>query len=207
MEDDEGANYGTYYTEPIDNLQILYDEWSVVGSGAPGDELSEYSCVIWFTGDDSITTLTPQEESDLTLFLDGGGNLFISGKNIGQDIGGTSTFYSNYLKAVHIQDNADDNLLTGVPGDPISNNLSLVITGPNGAGNAFSEDKISPLPPSTWVFTYTSAGGVGAIKHDPGSYRVVYFSFPFEAISGAGSFASRDTVMARVLDWICPAPV
>ncbi|MCH7761382.1 S8 family peptidase, partial [candidate division TA06 bacterium] len=207
VDDDEGALYEDYYIAPLESLQIYYDQWNILSSGLPGTELTQYSCVIWFTGDDDTTTLTLQDESDLTDFLDGGGNLFISGQNIGEDIGGVSTFYASYLRSTFLQGNANDNLLLGVPGDEIGAGLNLVIQGVNGAGNADSEDKIAPLSGANAVFTYNTALGTSALKYDSGIFRVVYFAFPFEAIHGAGAFASRDTVMARVLGWLCASAV
>jgi serine protease AprX len=203
VDDDEGDSYEDYYTEPLDNLLLSYDQWNILSSGTPGSELDHYSCVIWFTGDTDTLTLTPQDESDLSSFLDGGGKLFISGQNIGEEIGGVSFFYISYLRAVILDANADDNLLSGVPGDPISNGLNIDIQGGNGAGNADSEDRIAPLLGSSQIFTYTNSFGTGALRYDSGTFRVVYFAFPFEAISAGGSFASRDTVMARVMEWLC----
>ncbi|MCH7761729.1 S8 family peptidase, partial [candidate division TA06 bacterium] len=206
VDDDEGSSYENFYTSPLDSLQVLYDLWNSTLSGIPGTELARYSCVIWLTGDDATTTLIPQDELDLAAFLDGGGNLFISGQNIGEDIG-SNPFYANYLKATFLLGNADDNILSGVVGDEISDGLNLVIQGGNGAGNASSEDMISTLPGADSLFTYTNALGTAALKYDSGIFRVVYFAFPFEAIHGAGPFASRDTVMERVLDWFCSAGV
>jgi hypothetical protein len=103
--------------------------------------------------------------------------------------------------------NANNNLLSGVAGDEITDGINLVIQGSSGAGNAISEDKISPLAGADSIFTYTTALGNGGVKYDSGTFRTVYFAFPFEAIHGAGSFASRDTVMYRVLFWLNPTSV
>jgi hypothetical protein len=206
VDDDDDALLESFYTDPLDNLQVVYDLWDVTTLGNPTAEIDLYSCVIWLTGNDATTTLTPQDETDLANFLDGGGNLFISGQNIGEDIG-ANPFYANYLKASFIMGNADDNVLSGVSGDEITDGINMVIQGGSGAGNADSEDKISPLPGADSIITYTNAFGAGALKYDSGVFRVVYFAFPFEAIHGAGAFASRDTVMSKVLDWFCASGV
>jgi len=118
-----------------------------------------------------------------------------------------SCSYINYLNAIHLDANANDNVLTGVFGDPISDGINLVIQGASGAGNANSEDRISAIGGASTVFTYTNATGTSALRYDSGTFRVVYFAFPFEAIHGSGAFASRDTVMDRVLSWLCPSSV
>ncbi|MCH7760008.1 M6 family metalloprotease domain-containing protein [candidate division TA06 bacterium] len=209
VDDDEGppkADYETYYTSSLDNLGLFYDSWDRQIQGAVTSALPSYSIVIWFTGDATTGTLTPQDEIDLQNFLDGGGRLFITSQNLGEDIG-SRPFYANYLKASFLMGNANDNLLSGVLGDEVSDGINLVIQGVNGAGNANSEDKISPLAGADSVFSYTNALGTAAVKFDSGVFRVVYFAFPFEAIHGSGPFASRDTVMVRVLFWLDPTTV
>jgi hypothetical protein len=206
VDDDGGGLYESFYTTPLENLTLLYDSWDRQAQGATASELLNYEIVIWSTGDATTGTLTPEDETDLANFLDGGGRLFISSQNLGEEIGG-NPFYSNYLKASFVLANANNNILSGVSGDEITDGINLVIQGSNGAGNANSEDKISPLAGADSIFTYTTALGNGGLKYDSGTYRMVYFAFPFEAIHGAGSFASRDTVMYRVLFWLNPATV
>ena len=206
VDDDGGSALESYYTTPLKNLGLLYDFWDRQTQGATTGELSQYPIVIWFTGDATSGTLVPQDETDLSNFLDGGGKLFISSQNLGEDIG-SRPFYVNYLKSTFLLGNANNNLLSGVVGDEVSDGLNLVIQGSGGAGNANSEDKISPLSGADSIFSYTNAYGTSALKYDSGVYRVVYFAFPFEAINGVGSFASRDTVMYRVLYWLDPTTV
>jgi hypothetical protein len=209
VDDDGGSNYEDFYREPLDNLDIPFDEWNVDALGVPPGTgvygLRNHSVVVWFTGDET-STLTSAEQDSLITFMDNGGHLFISSQNLGEEIGGTP-FYSNYLKASFDLANADNNVLFGVSGDEVTDGIDIVIQGSNGAGNADSEDKISPLPGADSIFTYMTALGNGGIKYDAGTYRMVYFGFPFEAIHGAGSFASRDTVMYRVLFWLDPPTV
>ncbi|MCH7762075.1 S8 family peptidase, partial [candidate division TA06 bacterium] len=203
IDDDGGVDLESYYKEPLDNLGYVYDEWVVASQGVPPSTgtygLQDHAVVIWFTGND-FTTLTPADTSILSDFLQNGGKFFITSQNLGEEIG-SDPFYSDFLRAQFLDANANDNLLMGVTGDPIGDGISLVIQGVNGANNADSEDRITPLPGADSVFSYTNALGTAALKYDSGVYKVVYFAFPFEAIHGAGSFASRDTVMARILKW------
>jgi subtilisin family serine protease len=209
VDDDGGSVYEDWYREPLNNLDIPFDEWNVNIQGIPPGAgvygLRNHSVVVWFTGDET-TTITSAEQESLMTFMDNGGHLFITGQNIGEEIGGTP-FYSNYLKASFDLANADNNVLFGVSGDEVTDGIDIVIQGSNGAGNASSEDKISPLAGADSIFTYMTALGNGGLKYDSGVYRMVYFGFPFEAIHGAGSFASRDTVMYRVLFWLNPTTV
>ncbi len=198
VDDDAGNDYETCFTNPLDNLGELYDVWDRENQGALGSELPIYEIAIWFTGDDATTTLLPEDITDLTTFLDGGGRLFITGQNIGEDITG-DPFYSDYLHASYVA-NSVDHMLDGVSGNPIGDGLRLATAGGD-PSNQTSQDVIEPLGGALPVFTY-SADSIAAIHYHSGTYAIVYFGFGFEAINRTGPFAGKDTVMARILQWL-----
>jgi hypothetical protein len=90
--------------------------------------------------------------------------------------------------------------LEGIPDDPISKGLTISISGGNGANNQ-QPDGISPLIPATEVFTYQDSSYDGGIKVDTGVYRLVYFSFGFEAIS---TMNNRIKIMDNIINWLIP---
>lgn len=202
VDDDQGYNYEEYYQNAILSCGYTYDTWQV-NIGSPSSSLlSQYSCVIWLTGDSWIDTLTFGERKTLEEYLDGGGCLFISGQDIGYDIGGT-TFYKDYLHASYVRDDTNIYTLRGVSGDPIGDGLNIGILGGDGASNQQFPSEIEPadiyaLP----VFEYIG-DGYGAIHVDTGFCKVVYFAFGFEAINTS---SDRDLVMWRVLDFLRPPP-
>jgi len=215
--DDDGSSYEGYFTAALDTLAHDYDTWTVESQGSPSASiLQQYDVVIWFTGDDYATTLTSSDQSNLATYLDGGGNLFITGQDIGRSAG-ESPFYSDYLHATYVQDDTDLYGLNGVSGDPISDGFNVAISGGDGADNQSRPSEIYPLAPAVPIFTYDvsttmasregarlqgiASSGTGAIRMDGGTYKVVYFAFGFEAINSA---ADRQLVMERVLDWTWP---
>ena len=217
VDDDNGSSYESYFTAALDSLGSDYDTWSVESLGSPSASiLQQYDVVLWFTGDDYVTTLTSSDQSNLAAYLDGGGNLFITGQDIGRSVG-ESPFYSDYLHATYVQDGAGLSGLNGVTGDSISDGFNLAISGGDGANNQGRPSEIDPLAPAVAIFTYNvgaamasregaelqgmASSGTGAIRMDGGTYRVVYFAFGFEAINSA---ADRQLVMERVLDWTWP---
>ncbi len=206
VDDDQGGAYETWYRNSLDSLGIWFDEWNVESRGLVGTELLSYPCVIWFTGDDSMTTLTAQDESDLAAFLDAGNKLFITGQNVGEDIGG-DLFYTDYLHAAFVSPNSGEYTLEGVPGDEIGDGLNVLTIGWPGAGNQTSQDVISPSPDADSVLVY-SPGNTAGVKY-AGTYKVVYFGFGFEGIASrpAQGFSHADTVMYRVLYWLDPSLV
>ncbi len=204
--DDDGGNvYEMFFERALDSLEVVFDEWDVENQlSAPPVDL--YHCVIWFTGDDSVNTLTSQDILDLESFLDSGGGLILTGQNIGQDIS-ADPFYTNYLHSSLVGTATADHILEGEPGDPIGDGLSLITAGGGGAGNQFSQDVIEPVGGASAVFKY-SEDSVAGVRFDSGTYRVVYYAFGLEGLNKISSYSGRDTVLARSLNWIgCPVPV
>ena len=205
VDDDAGMVYEMFFESALDSLSVVYDEWDVHSElSAPPIQL--YHCVIWFTGDEATNTLTNQDIIDIQSFLDSGRGLLLTGQNIGEDIGG-DPFYANYLHANLVAASISDHILEGEPGDPIGDGLSLITAGGGGAGNQSSQDVIEPVGGAATVFRY-SPDSVAAVRFDSGTYRVVYYAFGLEGLNKISSYAGRDTVFARSLDWLgCPVPV
>ncbi len=145
VDDDGGDSYEIYFTQALQALGNTFDSYSVpAGSNGPSAaQLNQYKLVIWFTGDQYKNTLTVDDQANLQSFLDNGGRLFITGQDIGYDIG-TSSFYQNYLHALYVTDDANGSLFTGI------NNFSSIIidlslTFGDGAKNQKFIDAIKPL--------------------------------------------------------------
>ncbi len=196
VDDDAGENYETYYANALTAAGVDYQLWDVGASGSPtAADLANYGQVVWLTGDDYNSTLTSADQTALAAYLDGGGALFISGQDIGYDITG-STFYSNYLHASYITD--DTNVLS-LTGADIMSGVNISISGGDGANNQSYPSAIGLGAGSVGLFDYTGTTYTwGALRWE-GAYRVVYFSFGFEAISTA---ANRTAVMGAVMDWL-----
>lgn len=199
VDDDGGADYEKWYKISLDSFGfVLYDYWEVKSQGTP-PTLRNYPVVIWFTGDDSVTTLTDQDITVLKNYLDNGGKLFISGKNIGQDIHSKS-FYKDYLHAQLVTPNIDEIFLIGVPGDPISQGDTCVAAGGGGANNRGSYDGIAPLGDAKVVFKYKESNHTAGIRYE-GNYKVVYFAFPFEALDGSRElYTQKEEILRRILE-------
>ncbi len=205
VDDDEGKDYQQWYRDPLDSLALPWDEWDVSSNGVPPGSgvygLRDHEVVIWFTGDDSTTTLSAAEQESLITFLDGGGFLFVTGQSIGQDISGDA-FYSDYLHASLVSPFVGDFILEGVPGDEVGDGFHLLTTGGPGAGNQNSQDVISPTAGADSAIVY-EPGQIAALKYS-GPYKLVYFAFGFEGIASrpAQGFTTSVFVMNRVLNWL-----
>jgi len=205
--DDDGSETfeSDYYGPALDAYGCVYAIWDRGSAAVSGGILSNFPIVVWNVGF-ANPTLDADDRAALSTYLDGGGALFVSGQDIGWELfyasGGNydPTWYRNYLHATYIADDTNDYTLSGVAGDPITDGLSITISGGDGANNQDYPDDIDPYNGGITIWTY-DANRNGGVRADAGNYRVVYFSFGYEAINNA---ADRATVMANVLDWLDP---
>jgi len=206
----EATNYNDYYTTCMDSNGLTYSCWDNRKANVLS-QLHNISSIVWFTGDDSLNTLNQSDRDSLAAFLDRGGNLLLSSKNLGQNLGGkvnsdTVVFYHNYLKARLDSISTPLSSLT-FPGRlayPISRGLSdsLYIGTLGTAGNYKSIDRISPLPGADSVFNVKNLPSCAVIRCSTGVYKTVYTAAPLEAIAktSAGKM-SRTTFIGRCLSW------
>lgn len=147
VDDDGGDSYENYY---IASLQgYTFDVYTIpFGSNGPSlSSLNQYKLVIWFTGrefsDMTPITLTAIDQANIQAYLDNGGRLFLTGQDIGYEIGSTS-FYQNYLRALYVTDDALGNVYAG---QNIFSNLSADISSGAGDGAQYTRfvDVITPL--------------------------------------------------------------
>lgn len=181
-----------------------YAENSAVISGAVS--LGNYRAVVWILGQESTAdkTFDVTEQALATAYLNAGGNLFVSGSEIGYELDGQSAgrvFYENMLRANYEADDAGVSSVTGSGGILADVGVFDFDTA-NGAAYAVnSPDRIAPQGGATAILSYGGDNGTAGIEYDSGTYRVVVFGFPFEAIS---AYSARSAVMQRVLGYILP---
>lgn len=195
VDDDTGDNYENWFESALDATGQEYDVWTVSGSGSPtAADLAAYDRLVWLTGDDYGSTLTGSDQAALSTYLDGGGRLFLSGQDIGYDIGSTA-FYADYLHADFLADDTNSYVLTGL--DYLSG-VDVNIQGGDGAGNQNYPSNITTANGSVAIFDYPSYA-YGGVAYQDETYAVAYFSFGFEAINNQ---ADRTEVMSRTLSWL-----
>ena len=191
VDDDNNASYESYYTTALANLDEDYD---IVTSAPTLSQMNLYDIVIWFTGSDYNATLTSTDTANIQAYLNNGGKLFLTGQDIGYDINGDGTFYSTYLHASYVTDDTNEYALTGAN---FLAGTSVNISGTGGANNQGYPSAINPANGGVSCFSYSTAGNAGVCYS--GTYKVVYFSFGFEAIN---SSVDRDDVMDAVLTYL-----
>ncbi|UCE05147.1 MAG: T9SS type A sorting domain-containing protein [bacterium] len=209
IDDDNDANYEEIVIPLLKESLIYAAPWDNYVSAVSIDTMKKYDTVIWITGDDRETTLTPDEQALLADYLNSGGKLLLSGQNIGYDLieNGSfedSLFYADYLKAEYMQDNAAPVLLIGIAGDPITHGLLLNFTGSySGAGNQDSPDVISPIAPAALILKYSpslKSAGLRYINESNSSF-VIYLPFGIEGIAGPYEYSAK-RFLNNCLSWL-----
>ncbi|MCK4717726.1 MAG: hypothetical protein KAT70_03565, partial [Thermoplasmata archaeon] len=193
----DAADIGTIgnYTTALDNLGISYSLGSSVSH-----ILSEYQNVIWIEDDDPPDA---EERANLTAFMDGGGNLYINGEDLGDDLGTVGVgespgFYADYLHADHIDSSAVNEFIDGVPGDPITDGMNDLELNWNWANVIAPYDATASS-----IFTFDGSADVAGIKADTGTYKVVYISGQYFEHYWEPQ-AGKDLLMERILTWLNP---
>jgi len=191
----------------------------------PLSEMKKYQLLIWATGECYNGTLSAGDQQNLSQYLEGGGNLLVSGQDIGFEIG-SSGFYTNYLKSKFVGDSSGNPHLDG---NSFLEGLGFNLNAPGGAKNQYYPDVIAPLSGATlagtWANTGTRAGALtpqsvqggapaptnklvikpqsanepaGAIVlNNAGKYRTANLSFGIESLQPS----ERTILLAKLMAW------
>ena len=195
----------------LDDLSIPFDCCANEALLDGKIELDEYDAVVWVLGDESVedSSFAPAEQALVTAYLENGGNLLLSGSEVGYDLieqgsAADSQFYHDILHADLAAGDAESDTVTGVDGS-IFDGLSFCFADSSqGLYGEEGPDAIEPFGGGQVILSYTgtpySAGlqYAGPFGSSTAQGRLVYLGFPFEAID---SDSIRIEVMGRVLDY------
>jgi hypothetical protein len=202
VDDDDDNMYETYLVDALLANGYPARVWDTMLLGRPSQaQLKSYWMVFWTTASAEGYSVTSTDEDNLAAFLDAGGQLFFASMGFLSSRGGPTNFTSNYLHIASWTNNTGGSPATGVPGDAISDGMSLVLTGgPFGAGGSDSFVLNAGTDP---IFNFTN--GVKGLKVSENDHQVVFLSFPFEDVStSALPPNNQSTLIARVMAWFNP---
>lgn len=204
---DGGDPYEEYFREALDSSGWSYGVWNLGMSKLTPEVLQAYSLLIWNEGFAS-PTLDATDREFLMQHLDGGGNLFLSGQDIGWDLNENHgaegiAFYHDYLHATYDRDDTNIMYLDGVLEDPITDGLDLHIAGGDGANNQAYPDEIAARDADATEILHYQGDGAGAIRviDSLTAARIVYTGFGFEGIDNADD---RYDLLIPAINWLQP---
>ena len=218
VDDDESDLLERYYIEALEKCGKTYAVWDTRQLGdVPRDLLLAYPVVVWQTGFDSQTALTPAEQELVRAYLDSGGHLFLASQVAAATLRDTD-FFTKVLNArfdgiFKREEGPAVPPVQGLKGDPIGDGLTFKLNAPGSQENQEFPTLIGPASAAaSSIATYVAVrdpanpdmlplAGSAGIRVDTGSYKLVYLGFGLEGISTAGE---RQQLMARVLSWLAP---
>ncbi|MBN1483078.1 MAG: S8 family serine peptidase, partial [Chloroflexia bacterium] len=194
-----------YYTETLNFLGYDWDYWDVWTQGDPtAADLMPYDAVIWFTGYAWAGTVTPTNEADLATYLDAGGNLFLTAYDYLYDQG-LSSFGATYLGIDSFFEDTGETDPVGNAGNPVGDGLgpytlTAPTSWPSGSVSIDFADDVFAGAGAGSPFRYQASGLDNSTSYDSGTYKTVYFGWPFE---GLDDLNERAEVLDSILTWFC----
>lgn len=208
VDDDLGRNYEQYYMSALDSIGVSFRLWDRDAMGEISPEVHQQmrrQTVIWFTGDDTTTTLDSADIHALDHIVRTGGNVLLTGQGMGFDLAGTPKFDS-LISAIWLGSDGTP-MISGVPDDPISGDFREIITfgTSGGAGNQTRRDRLSPLAPAVGFLRFPCGASAAVRREDPSSGgKLVFIGFGLEGIShpaGSPAYTGRPELMLSILRW------
>jgi len=203
-------DYIVEHARAIDAFGASFDSCSNEAVVADQVNLANYQALVWILGEESTadSTFSPAEQTRVQSYLGGGGNLFVTGAEIGWDLvaqGNGASFYQSTLRAGYAGDDAGTYQAQGTPGGIFQSIAALSFDPALGAPYDVNyPDRLSPQSGAQAALTYVGGtGDTAAIQADTGTYRVVNFGFPFETIT---SVSVRNDIMAATLLYLGLSP-
>lgn len=205
VDDDGGEDSERLYSSAFDSAGIAFTTMEPADLAYVADKLgtAQFTALFWNVGW-GFPAFVPSDVSYMKNFLDAGGNLYIAGQDIGWDIfdgSGSSAFaaardfYTDYLAARYVSDDAGGTSMTGVAGDVVTDGLAFTLSVPYAA----YPEEIAPQSGKNAVniLRYDN-GRYGAVRNDGGTYKTVYLGIGLEQIAQP---SQRNLLVRRVLEW------
>jgi len=168
---------------------------------------------VYYNAGWSFPSLTDVNTAIFASFLDDGGNLYISGQDIGWDTWDasgrgtavTKGFYRNYLHTVYVSDgNTSSTVINAVPTDPLFGAvMSSLLVNKYGLSSTnvpyFYPEQLQPSATGKSIFYYNTNPSIsGAVRSDNSVYKTVYFGIGMEMIADT---TVRDGIMKLTYQW------
>ncbi|MBU4357592.1 MAG: S8 family serine peptidase, partial [Proteobacteria bacterium] len=205
--DGEDMPIAKYYKEAFKNLGIAYEYW-LNEETIDTSYITKFPIVVWDC-EWAFPSLTTSDRNVLSYYLENGGNLFISGQDIGWDLcdltatnnqcyatnGKSKTWYETYLSSIYLSDGGGRPPITP-PDDTTLFNLPPADFQQPGREEYSYPSEIEPIENGISVLNFKNGNSAAVASVDP--YNTVYFSFGgWEAISDS---AIRHNAMQQVLN-------
>lgn len=185
IDDDAGDSLEVYYTEALDELDLIYSLWDVENLGTPDEIMNEHPFTIWFTGDYRSDEIPSASVDKIIDYLSNGGHLLMTSQDFVQKLyerGDASdiVLLNTYLKAYY--DDREVNHFVSGETDTHFEGLSFITGGNEGANNQNSQDALYMLDGGIQLLSYDSGtlAAIGVLEED---YAAITIGFGTEGVN------------------------
>lgn len=178
----------------------IYTESAVTEFG-----ILDYSTVIWATSTADGDVLTETEVAMLVEFMEAGGNLILTGQQIGEDEG-SNQWFQDWFKVYHRLDAPPTaSQIRLVPHNDcpeLFSDLDLILVGGDGHSSNPSTLTLVEDGGAVPFFKYiqTTERGASGFRND--DYAAVYLAFNLQAVSGMNNTSTAGEVLNTILSWM-----
>jgi len=209
--DDDGAltdssDYQAYFTDALEAVELVHVVWDLGERGLPEiDWLGDFPAVIWFSGDNQ-SPLDADRTTLIAAYLDGGGNILMTGQNMATGDMTVNNFVNDYFALDVITSDISTPNVYGDPGHEFFDiNDRFAIGSAEGANNQTASDSYNIHQGGSSIFMYPFLGGAScgsSVKNE--TYSAIMLGFGLEALTHFGSETdnSRGEVIRRLLEWM-----
>jgi hypothetical protein len=210
------------YTATLSQLGISYEVWDTSVRGSPGyTNLVPYRCVMWRLPE-FVDTWTLAEQNALRDYIAGGGSLFVASMEVLSRLeegGFNSAKLSMLHTAAFIVDNepGDVSAAIGAANDPIGNGIDVSLDYSAYEDSSGFKDLLGiPLDISDSFTAEANAASVFYNEFDEtigmkwprtgvdALGRVVFLSFPLDAVPTTGTTNNRAQLLGNALGFLVP---
>jgi hypothetical protein len=204
VDDDGGANDEDYIEDAVTDAGYYAYTYDGDNDGiADVCDADAFRIALWTTGGGDATYVTGATETIWMNYLDDGGSFFLASAEYLSTRGGPTTFTTDYLHLDGWNNDVGGSLVTGVPGDAISDGMVL----PLGTTVAVSDDSWDPpsFPAESFFDVFTSTEGVKGLRGGEDGHMIAFIPFAFENVSTVDADPNNQkTLIGRVIDWFDP---
>lgn len=219
VDDDESDLLERYYTEALAATGKSFTVWETRKLGdVPRDLLLAYPLVVWQTGFDYQTGITPSEQELIRAYLESGGHLYLAAQVAAVALRDTDflakTLHARFDGMIRREGGFTVPPIEGLRGDPIADGITFRLNAKGSQENQEFPTMVGPASASaSSIATYvamvdparpdmTPPAGSAGIRVDTGTYKLVYTGFGLDGISKK---EVRATFLGRILAWLAPS--
>jgi len=205
------ANWGSVYTDGLiaANNQGYASSNDILLQKAVANSAFNGINNVYYNAGWTFPCMTDAVAIALQDFMDAGGNLFISGQDIGWEIADAATstfitptktaFFTDYMHATYVADGGTANsALTAVGTDGIFGNIASATINNYYGGTYFFPDQINLADTvAKSIFKYGTSARIGGLRAQTAAYKLVYISPGMEMLNAVNS----TEILKRAHDW------